>query len=102
MAFYRCFIAVVERVTTVRSGESRSIRIVPFYLEGAEADVRTDIFALGAVIYEMATGRKAFAGKSHASVISAPAHVEVAWVVDGVEFAYARFDVTAIDYNVAG
>ncbi|HYL38924.1 MAG TPA: DUF6544 family protein [Bryobacteraceae bacterium] len=31
-----------------------------------------------------------------------PAHVEVAWVVDGVEFAYARFDVTAIDYNVAG
>jgi hypothetical protein len=31
-----------------------------------------------------------------------PAHVEVAWVVDGVEFAYARFDVTAIEYNVAG
>jgi hypothetical protein len=32
----------------------------------------------------------------------APAHVEVAWVLDGVEFAYARFDVTAIEYNVAG
>jgi hypothetical protein len=31
-----------------------------------------------------------------------PAHVEVAWVVDGVEFAYARFDVTDIEYNVAG
>lgn len=31
-----------------------------------------------------------------------PAHVEVAWVVDGVEVAYARFDVTAIEYNVAG
>jgi hypothetical protein len=30
-----------------------------------------------------------------------PAHIEVAWVLDGVEFAYARFDVTAIDYNVA-
>jgi hypothetical protein len=29
-----------------------------------------------------------------------PAHVEVAWVMDGVEFAYARFDVTAIEYNV--
>jgi hypothetical protein len=31
-----------------------------------------------------------------------PTHVEVAWVVDGVEFPYARFDVTAIEYNVAG
>jgi hypothetical protein len=30
-----------------------------------------------------------------------PAHVEVAWVLEGVEFAYARFDVTAIEYNVA-
>ena len=31
-----------------------------------------------------------------------PTHVEVAWVMDGAEFAYARFDVTAIEYNVAG
>jgi len=31
-----------------------------------------------------------------------PAHVEVAWILDGVEFSYARFDVTAIEYNVAG
>ncbi len=30
-----------------------------------------------------------------------PAYVEVAWVVDGLEFAYARFNVTAIEYNVA-
>jgi len=29
-----------------------------------------------------------------------PAHVEVAWVLDGVDFPYARFDVTAIAYNV--
>jgi Tol biopolymer transport system component len=45
--------------------------MAPEQLEGKEADVRTDIFALGAVIYEMATGKKAFEGKSQASLISA-------------------------------
>jgi len=41
----------------------------PEQLEGAEADARSDIFAFGAVLYEMATGRKAFTGKSQASLI---------------------------------
>src|SRR5713101_6449680 len=45
--------------------------MAPEQLEGAEADARTDIFALGALIYEMATGRKAFDGKSQASLIAA-------------------------------
>ena len=43
----------------------------PEQLEGKEADARSDIFAFGALLYEMATGRKAFEGKSQASLITA-------------------------------
>jgi serine/threonine protein kinase/Tol biopolymer transport system component len=45
--------------------------MAPEQLEGKEVDARTDIFAFGAVVYEMATRKRAFEGKSQASVISA-------------------------------
>ncbi len=45
--------------------------IAPEMLEGKEPDARTDIWALGCVLYEMITSRRAFEGKSQASLISA-------------------------------
>ena len=44
--------------------------MAPEQLEGREADARSDIFALGVVLYEMVTGRRAFEGKTKASLIA--------------------------------
>jgi|SRR5579859_5395268 len=44
--------------------------MAPEVLQGSEADPRSDIFSLGCVLYEMATGRRAFEGKSQLSVLT--------------------------------
>jgi eukaryotic-like serine/threonine-protein kinase len=45
--------------------------MAPEQVEGGDVDGRADIFALGAILHEMSTGRRAFEGKSRASVIAA-------------------------------
>ena len=45
--------------------------MAPEQVEGKDADARSDIFALGAVLYEMVTGKRAFEGKTAASSIAA-------------------------------
>jgi eukaryotic-like serine/threonine-protein kinase len=68
-------VTVVATQTTPLTGEGAILGtlqyMAPEQLEGKEADARTDLFAFGAVLYEMTTGRKAFEGKSHASLIAA-------------------------------
>ena len=52
--------------------------MAPEQLEGKEADARADVFAFGAVLYEMLTGRKAFDGGSAAAVMAAVLNAEPA------------------------
>ena len=59
--------ALTERGTVIGTFQY----MAPEQLEGKEADARSDIFAFGSVLYEMVTGKRAFQGKSHASLVAA-------------------------------
>src|SRR5256885_5696852 len=60
-------VPVTEQGTIVGTFQYMS----PEQVEGKELDGRSDIFSLGAVVYEMLTGQRAFEGKSQLSVASA-------------------------------
>jgi eukaryotic-like serine/threonine-protein kinase len=66
--------------------------MAPEQLEGQEADARTDIFAFGAVLHEMLTGKRAFEGRSQASLISAIMSSQPAAVSSWQKLAPAALD----------
>ena len=51
--------------------------MAPEQLEGKPTDARSDLFAFGAILYEMVTGRRAFDAPSQAGIVGAILHAEV-------------------------
>jgi Tol biopolymer transport system component/predicted Ser/Thr protein kinase len=67
-------VSALETLTTPLTGAGAIVGTLqymsPEQLEGKEADTRSDLFAFGAVLYEMITGRRTFDGRSKAGVIA--------------------------------
>src|SRR3954452_19208045 len=61
----------VSPITTAGSVVGTVQYMSPEQITGGEADARSDIFAFGAMLYELLTGKRAFEGKSQLSVASA-------------------------------
>ena len=62
---------LTEALTTEGTVMGTPQYMSPEQFEGKEADARADIWAFGAVLYEMVTGQKAFQGKNYASLVGA-------------------------------
>jgi eukaryotic-like serine/threonine-protein kinase len=64
----------ITRATTPLTGQGTIVGtfqyMAPEQLEGKDADERSDLFSFGVMLYEMATGRRPFEGKSQASLIA--------------------------------
>jgi predicted Ser/Thr protein kinase len=69
-----------ETVTAALTGKNQIVGtlqyMAPEQLQNQDADARSDLFAFGCVLYEMLSGKRAFAGESAASVIGAILHRE--------------------------
>jgi serine/threonine protein kinase len=70
-AFSAVTMTAVSPITQVGTIVGTVQYMSPEQIEGKDADARSDIFALGCVLYEMATGKRAFEGKSNLSIASA-------------------------------
>jgi serine/threonine-protein kinase len=66
--------------------------MAPEQVEGRDADSRSDIFALGAVLYEMLSGRRPFDGDSPASVIASILSTEPRPIADVAPLAPRSLD----------
>jgi eukaryotic-like serine/threonine-protein kinase len=83
--YERTFVAEPETLT-VRTGEAPVVGTLPYMspeqLDGQQVDARGDMFAFGAVLYEMLTGTRAFQGKSNTETVVAVASEEPSPLVE--------------------
>lgn len=88
--------SLMQTLTSPLTSEGSIVGTLPYMapeqLEGKEADARSDIFAFGAVLYEMVTGRRAFEGASQASLIAAILEREPAPVCEAQPLAPALLE----------